>query len=48
MGKHHPCELFLANASDERKLFRVPSMQLLGRIDGSATFYSAGKTPQRP
>lgn len=34
----------LANASDERKLFRVPSMQSLGRIDGSATFYSAGNS----
>ena len=34
----------LANSSDERKLFRVPSMQSLGRIDGSATFYSAGNS----
>ena len=34
----------LANGSDERKLFRVPSMQSLGRIDGSATFYSAGNS----
>lgn len=34
----------LANASDERKLFRVPSMQSLGRVDGSATFYSAGNS----
>ena len=34
----------LANASDERKLFRVPYMQGLGRIDGSATFYSAGNS----
>lgn len=34
----------LANDSDERKLFRVPSMQLLGRVDGSATFYSAGNS----
>ncbi|MBE5711160.1 MAG: hypothetical protein EGQ84_02045 [Slackia sp.] len=34
----------LTNSSDERKLFRVPSMQSLGRIDGSATFYSAGNS----
>lgn len=34
----------LANASDERKLFRVPYMQGLGRIEGSATFYSAGNS----
>lgn len=34
----------LANASDERKLFRVPYMQGFGRIDGSATFYSAGNS----
>lgn len=34
----------LTNGSDERKLFRVPSMQSLGRIDGSATFYSAGNS----
>lgn len=32
----------LTNSSDERKLFRVPYMQGFGRIDGSATFYSAG------
>lgn len=32
------------NSSDERKLFRVSSMQSLGRIDGSATFYSAGNS----
>ena len=35
---------FLTNSSDERKLFRVPYMQGLGRIDGSATFYSAGNS----
>lgn len=34
----------LTNGSDERKLFRVPSMQSLGRIDGGATFYSAGNS----
>lgn len=34
----------LTNSSDERKLFRVPYMQGLGRIDGSATFYSAGNS----
>lgn len=34
----------LTNGSDERKLFRVPSMQSLGRIDGSASFYSAGNS----
>lgn len=34
----------LTNSSDERKLFRVPYMQGLGRIDGGATFYSAGNS----
>ena len=34
----------LTNSSDERKLFRVPSMQSLGRIDGSASFYCAGNS----
>lgn len=34
----------LTNSSDERKLFRVPYMQGLGRIDGSATFYGAGNS----
>ena len=34
----------LTNCSDERKLFRVPYMQGLGRIDGSATFYGAGNS----
>lgn len=34
----------LTNCSDERKLFRVPYMQCLGRIDGGATFYSAGNS----
>ena len=34
----------LTNSSDERKLFRVPYMQGFGRIDGSATFYSAGNS----
>lgn len=34
----------LTNSSDERKLFRVPYMQCLGRIDGGATFYSAGNS----
>lgn len=34
----------LTNRSDERKLFRVPYMQGLGRIDGSATFYGAGNS----
>lgn len=34
----------LTNSSDERKLFRVPYMQGLGRIEGSATFYSAGNS----
>ena len=34
----------LTNSSDERKLFRVPYMQGLGRIDGGATFYSTGNS----
>ena len=34
----------LINSSDERKLFRVPYMQGLGRIDGGATFYGAGNS----
>lgn len=34
----------LINSSDERKLFRVPYMQGLGRIDGGATFYSTGNS----
>ena len=34
----------LTNGSDERKLFRVPYMQGLGRIDGGATFYSTGNS----
>lgn len=34
----------LTNSSDERKLFRVPSMQSLGRIDSSASFYCAGNS----
>lgn len=34
----------LTNSSDERKLFRVPYMQGLGRIDGGATFYGAGNS----
>lgn len=34
----------LTNSSDERKLFRVPSMQSLGRIDGSASFHCAGNS----
>lgn len=34
----------LTNSSDERKLFRVPFMQGLGRIDGGATFYSTGNS----
>ena len=37
----------LANSSDERKLFRVPYMQGLGRIDGGATFYSTGNCEAR-
>ena len=37
----------LANSSDERKLFRVPYMQGLGRIDGGATFYSTGHCEAR-
>ncbi len=34
----------LTNSSDERKLFRVPYMQDLGRIEEGATFYSAGRS----
>ena len=34
----------LTNSSDERKFFRVPYMQGLGRIDGGATFYSTGNS----
>lgn len=34
----------LANNSDERKLFRVPSMQSLGRIEGGVTFYGTGNS----
>ena len=34
----------LTNSSDERKLFRVPYLQGLGRIDGGATFYSTGNS----
>lgn len=34
----------LTNSSDERKLFRVPYMQGLGRIDDGATFYSTGNS----
>lgn len=34
----------LTNSSDERKLFRVPYMQGLGRIDGGATFFSTGNS----
>lgn len=34
----------LTNSSDERKLFRMPYMQGLGRIDGGATFYSTGNS----
>lgn len=34
----------LANDSDERKLFRVPSMQLLGRVEDGTTFYGTGNS----
>lgn len=34
----------LANGSDERKLFRVPYMQGLGRIEDSVTFYGTGNS----
>ena len=34
----------LANGSDERKLFRVPYMQGLGRIEDGVTFYGTGNS----
>ena len=34
----------LANDSDERKLFRVPSMQSLGRVEDGTTFYGTGNS----
>ena len=34
----------LANGSDERKLFRVPCMQGLGRIEDGVTFYGTGNS----
>lgn len=34
----------LSNGSDERKLFRVPSMQSLGRVEDGTTFYGTGNS----
>ena len=34
----------LANDSDERKLFRVPSMQSLGRVEDGTMFYGTGNS----